>query len=88
MKIEKRIIFFSACPDLPPPTGGALACSTALGNEICTMSCSDKYQVAKGTSIEYVCNNEQIWLQGIPPNCTGMYTFFEIFFECLSEHLI
>ncbi|VDH93558.1 CUB and sushi domain-containing protein, partial [Mytilus galloprovincialis] len=58
------------CPDLPPPAGGALACSTALGNQICTMSCSDKYQVAKGTSIQYVCNDEQIWLQGIPPNCT------------------
>ena len=61
------------CPKLPAPVGGALACSQALGNEICTMSCSDKYQVAKGTPIRYICNSDQIWIQGMPPNCTGKY---------------
>lgn len=59
-----------ACPTLPAPVGGALACSEALGNQICTMSCSDKYQVAKSTPIQYVCNDKQVWIQGIPPNCT------------------
>lgn len=35
------------------------------------MSCSDIYQVPKGTSSEYVCSDEQVWIQGLPPNCTG-----------------
>ncbi|XP_052092487.1 sushi, von Willebrand factor type A, EGF and pentraxin domain-containing protein 1-like [Mytilus californianus] len=59
-----------SCPKLPVPEGGALACSTASGSEVCTMSCSNKYQVAKGTPITYICSDEQIWIQGIPPNCT------------------
>ncbi|XP_052093571.1 uncharacterized protein LOC127729739 [Mytilus californianus] len=58
------------CPELPPPAGGALACSSALGNQICTMSCSDQYQVSKETPTEYVCNDQQIWIQGTPPDCT------------------
>ncbi|CAC5393166.1 unnamed protein product [Mytilus coruscus] len=59
-----------SCPVLPAPVGGALACSTALGNQICTMSCARPNVVPLGTSIEYICNDEQVWLQGIPPNCT------------------
>ncbi|CAG2220304.1 unnamed protein product [Mytilus edulis] len=58
------------CPDLPAPTGGALTCSEALGNQICVMSCSDRYQAAKGTPLQYVCGEGQEWIQGIPPNCT------------------
>ncbi|XP_076092136.1 uncharacterized protein LOC143063704 isoform X2 [Mytilus galloprovincialis] len=59
-----------SCPKLPVPEGGALVCSTVSENEVCEMSCSNEYQVAKGTSIMYICSDEQIWIQGIPPNCT------------------
>lgn len=70
-KINHFQLKFSGCPDLPAPTGGALTCSEALGNQICVMSCSDRYQAAKGTPLQYVCGEGQEWIQGIPPNCTG-----------------
>ncbi|CAC5361884.1 unnamed protein product [Mytilus coruscus] len=59
------------CPDLPAPANGALACSTVLGNQICTMACNDRYQTPLKPPSEFVCNDEQEWINGIPPNCTN-----------------
>ncbi|CAG2241797.1 unnamed protein product [Mytilus edulis] len=59
------------CPDLPAPANGALACSTVLGNQICTMGCNDRYQTPLKPPSEFVCNDEQEWINGMPPNCTS-----------------
>ncbi|XP_071132591.1 sushi, von Willebrand factor type A, EGF and pentraxin domain-containing protein 1-like isoform X2 [Mytilus edulis] len=58
------------CPDLPAPANGALACSTVLGNQICTMACNDRFQTPLKPPSEFVCNDEQEWINGMPPNCT------------------
>lgn len=66
------------CPELPAPANGALACSTVRGNQICTMACNERFQTPLKPPSEFVCNDEQEWIQGIPPNCTSNYHAFTI----------